>query len=154
MSDWLYRMPAVHLAEAADRGGARVWLYELCWGFGPHGASHGLDTLLLFGTTDVYGEVSSAGPSAVAATEQLSHLIRAEHLAFATSGDPGWTGFGMLQPWTRVYRPEAALVARIPRNALRPFLASGAASMSWASRRSCAGPNGIRTRLHLREAGA
>ena len=25
-----------------------MWLYELCWGFGPAGASHGLDTLLVF----------------------------------------------------------------------------------------------------------
>jgi para-nitrobenzyl esterase len=110
LSDWLYRMPALHLAEAADRGGARVWLYELCWGFGPHGASHGLDTLLLFGTADVDGEVTTAGPAAVAATEQLSQRIRAEHLGFATTGDPGWTRFRTSQPRTRVYRPEPVLV--------------------------------------------
>jgi para-nitrobenzyl esterase len=111
LSDWLYRMPALHLAEAADLGGAGVWLYELCWGFGPYGASHGLDTLLLFGTADVNGEVTTAGPAAVAATEQLSQLIRAEHLAFVTTGDPGWTRFRTRQPKTRVYRPEPALVA-------------------------------------------
>jgi para-nitrobenzyl esterase len=111
LSDWLYRMPALHVAEAADLGGARVWLYELCWGFGPHGASHGLDTLLLFGTADVDGEVTTAGPAAVAATEQLSQLIRAEHLAFATTGDPGWTRFRTPQRRTRVYNPEPVLVA-------------------------------------------
>jgi acetyl esterase/lipase len=44
---------ALHLAEADDRGGARVWLYELCWGFGPYGASRGLDTLRVFGTADL-----------------------------------------------------------------------------------------------------
>jgi para-nitrobenzyl esterase len=111
LSDWLYRMAALHLAEAAHRGGARVWLYELCWGFGPHGASHGLDTLLLFGTADVEGEVTAAGPGAVAATEQLSQFIRAEHLAFATTGDPGWTRFRTPQRMTRVYNPEPVLVA-------------------------------------------
>lgn len=110
LSDWLYRMPALHLAEAADHGGARVWLYELCWGFGPHGASHGLDTLLLFGTADVDGEVTTAGPAAVVATEQLSHLVRADHLAFATTGDPGWTRFRTPQRSTRVYDPEPLLV--------------------------------------------
>jgi para-nitrobenzyl esterase len=110
LSDWLYRMPALHLAEAADHGGARVWLYELCWGFGPHGASHGLDTLLLFGTVDVYGEVTAAGPDAVAATEHLSRRIRADHLAFARTGDPGWTRFRTSQLVTRVYRPEPELV--------------------------------------------
>jgi para-nitrobenzyl esterase len=111
LSDWLYRMPALHLAEAADLGGARVWLYELCWGFGPHGASHGLDTLLLFGTADMAGEVTTAGPAAVAATEQLSRLIRAEHLAFTATGDPGWTRFRTPQRRTRVYNPEPVLVA-------------------------------------------
>jgi para-nitrobenzyl esterase len=111
LSDWLYRMPALHLAEAAHLGGARVWIYELCWGFGPHGASHGLDTLLLFGTADIDGEVTTAGPAAVVATEQLSQLIRAEHLAFATTGDPGWTRFRTHQRATRVYNPEPVLVA-------------------------------------------
>ncbi len=111
LSDWLYRMPALHLAEAADAGGARVWLYELCWGFGPHGASHGLDTLLLFGTADSEGEVTAAGPAAVAATERLSRRIRAEHLAFAATGDPGWTRFRAPQRRTRVYRPEPVLAA-------------------------------------------
>jgi para-nitrobenzyl esterase len=111
LSDWLYRMPALHLAEAADLGGARVWLYELGWGFGPNGASHGLDTLLLFGTADVDGEVTTAGPAAVAASEQLSQLIRAEHLAFVTTGDPGWIRFRTQQRRTRVYGPEPVLVA-------------------------------------------
>ena len=111
LSDWLYRMPALHIAEAADRGGARVWLYELSWGFGPRGASHGLDTLLLFGTADVAGEVTTAGPAAVAATERLSQRIRAEHLAFAAAGDPGWTRFRTAEPWTRSYVPEPMLVA-------------------------------------------
>ena len=111
LSDWLYRMPALHLAEAAHLGRARVWLYELCWAFGPHGASHGLDTLLLFGTADLDGEVTTAGPAAVATTEQLSRLIRAEHLAFATTGDPGWTRFRTPQRRTRVYNPEPVLLA-------------------------------------------
>ena len=84
-------MPALHLAEAANRGGARVWLYELCWGFGPQGASHGLDTLLVLGTADLEGEVTTAGPAAVAEAEGLSASIRAELLDFAATGDPGWT---------------------------------------------------------------
>lgn len=110
LSDWLYRMPALHLAEAADRGGARVWLYELRWGFGPWGASHGLDTLLVFGTTDVHGEVTTAGPTALAQTRQLSQTIRADHLAFATTGDPGWPCFRRRERQTRVYDPEPGVV--------------------------------------------
>lgn len=111
LADWLYRMPALHLAEAADRGGARVWFYELGWGFGPAGASHGLDTLLLFGTTDLAREVTAAGLDAVAATEELSRLVRSEQVVFAATGDPGWTRFSVAEPRARVYRPEPALVA-------------------------------------------
>ena len=110
LSDWLYRMPAVHLAEAADVGGGRVWLYELCWGFGANGASHGLDTLLLFGTADLEGEVTAAGPAAVTSAAQLSSRLRADHLAFISTGDPGWTGFRAAQRLTRVYQPEPVLV--------------------------------------------
>ncbi len=114
LADWLFRMPALHLADAADVGGARVWLYELLWGFGPHGASHGLDTLLVFGTTDVRGEVTAAGPAALARTGQLSRTIRADHLAFATTGDPGWPRFRRHERLTRVYDPEPALVPYPP----------------------------------------
>lgn len=110
LSDWLFRMPALHLAEAAGIGGARVWFYELCWGFGPNGASHGLDTLLVFGTTDIEGEVNAAGPAALAEAARLSRTIRADHLAFAGTGDPGWPRFRRRDRLTRVYDPEPALV--------------------------------------------
>jgi para-nitrobenzyl esterase len=110
LSDWLFRMPALHLAEAAAVGGARVWLYELLWGFGPRGASHGLDTLLVFGTTDICGEVTAAGPAALAHTQRLSQTMRADHLAFATTGDPGWPRFRRRERLTRVYDPEPGLV--------------------------------------------
>jgi para-nitrobenzyl esterase len=110
LSDWLYRMPALHLAEAAESGGARVWLYELRWGFGPQGASHGLDTLLVFGTVDVNREVTAAGPSTVAEAGELSASMRAELLAFATTGDPGWPRFRVGERSTRVYDPGRDVV--------------------------------------------
>ncbi len=109
MSDWLFRMPTLHLAEAADAGGARVWLYELCWGFGSQGASHGLDTLLVFGTTDTAGEVTAAGPEAVARCAGLSELVRAELVAFATHGDPGWARHDPHTRATRIYDAESTV---------------------------------------------
>lgn len=110
MSDWLYRMPAVRLADAAESGGARVWLYELCRGFGPQGASHGLDTLLVLGTVDVDGEITAAGPAVVGEAEALSASMRAELVAFATTGDPGWGRYRAGERSTRVYIPERDLV--------------------------------------------
>jgi para-nitrobenzyl esterase len=50
-SDWLFRMPSLHLADAAHAGGGPVWFYELDWSFNSEeGASHCLDFLLIFGT--------------------------------------------------------------------------------------------------------
>lgn len=113
MSDWLCRMPALHLAEAAQAGGARVWLYELCWGFNSLGASHSLDTLLVFGTAEIKTGLTEAGPDAVAQARRLSELMRGEHLAFATKGDPGWALYRPHERDTRVYDADST-VARYP----------------------------------------
>ena len=113
LADWLFRMPTLHFAEAAHAGGARVWLYELGWGFGPQGASHGLDTLLVFGTTDIEGEVTAAGPAAVEEARRLSRVMRDEYIAFAATGDPGWARFDPRDRATRIYDADAT-VARYP----------------------------------------
>jgi para-nitrobenzyl esterase len=110
MADWLFRMPALHLAEAAHAGGARVWLYELCWGFGSAGASHTLDTLLVFGTAHINTRLTEAGPDAMAQARQLSELIRSEHQSFAATGDPGWARYEPRGRATRVYDTVSTVV--------------------------------------------
>ena len=110
LSDWLYRMATLHLAEAAHAGGAQVWLSELGWGFNSAGASHGLDTLLLFGTAHIDTGLTEAGPDAMAEALHLSELIRSEHLSFAATGHPGW---GRHEPdgrVTRVYDTASTVV--------------------------------------------
>jgi para-nitrobenzyl esterase len=111
LSDWLMRMPTLHLAEAARAAGARVWLSELCWGFGPLGATHGLDTVLVFGTADANGEITAAGQEQQA--QRLGDRMRAEVLAFAATGDPGWTPYDLDSQWTRVHDVEST-VTRYP----------------------------------------
>jgi para-nitrobenzyl esterase len=113
MSDWLWRMPALHLAEAAHAGGAQVWVYELCWGFNSLGASHSLDTLLVFGTAEIETGLMEAGPDAVAQAQRLSELMRAEHLSFAAAGDPGWGRYTPHERTARVYAAECT-IARYP----------------------------------------
>ncbi|ONI86586.1 hypothetical protein ALI144C_11410 [Actinosynnema sp. ALI-1.44] len=103
LSDWLFRMPAVHLADAAHAGGARVWLYELRWGFNAAGATHGLDTLLVFGTTHINTGLTQEGPDTMTQARDLSELIRSEHVAFAATGDPGWPRYEPRGRATRVY---------------------------------------------------
>ncbi|WP_433579046.1 carboxylesterase/lipase family protein [Nocardia brasiliensis] len=103
LSDWLFRMPTVHLAEAAYAGGSRVWFYELCWGIGPVGASHGLDTLLVFGTAHIDTGLTHTHSGTQAQARQLSESMRTEHLSFAFTGDPGWPRYRPHERTTRVY---------------------------------------------------
>jgi para-nitrobenzyl esterase len=91
-SDWLFRMPSLHLAEQA----AVAHFYELTWS-GVLGACHGLDVPLVF------GNLTSGLPATLiddlAAAEAVSARMRAAWIAFATSGDPGWPTFdsGLVQ---------------------------------------------------------
>ncbi|WP_232660752.1 carboxylesterase/lipase family protein [Pseudonocardia sp. TRM90224] len=103
MSDWLMRMPSLHLAEAHAAGRGNAWVYELGWWFGPAGASHSLDVLLLLGTLH-HGDLLAAAtrPDAAAEADRLGRLMRAEWLSFATTGDPGWARYADGRA-TRVY---------------------------------------------------
>jgi para-nitrobenzyl esterase len=110
LSDWLFRMPTLHMAETAQANGARVWLYELRWGFGAAGASHGLDTLLLFGTAHIDTGLAEAGSDSAAHAEELSELIRSEHLSFARTGNPGWAHYDPQGRMTRIYDTTSRVV--------------------------------------------
>ncbi len=118
-SDWLFRMPSFHLAQAQTVGGGRAYLYELTWPApgmgGAFGACHGLDVPLVF------GNLSSGQPAALigeaASAEVLSTLMRDAWTAFAIHGDPGWpvydTGQRLtqlfdIQPTVTVYPEEAS----------------------------------------------
>ena len=93
-SDWLFRMPSLHLAR--DHGG-RTFLYELTTAApgqgGVLGACHGLDVPLVFGTRTgvLSGILLGAEPGAEIA--EASAAMRAAWTAFARTGDPGW------DPW-------------------------------------------------------
>ena len=90
-SDWLFRMPSLHLAERAA-----AHFYELTWS-GVLGACHGLDVPLVF------GNLTSGQPAMLiddlVAAEAVSARMRAAWIAFATTGDPGWPTFdsGLVQ---------------------------------------------------------
>jgi para-nitrobenzyl esterase len=104
-SDWLFRMPTLHLAQAHAMSGGTTYLYELeaQAPAGPFGACHALDIPLVFGA---YGEGVSAmltGPEPPAEFTALGDLMRREWLAFATCGNPGWSPYGTGHRTTRVY---------------------------------------------------
>ncbi len=95
-ADWLMRMPSLHLADAHVAGGGQAWTYELAWGPGPNGASHSLDALLVLGTLDV----DKMGGDAA---RRVARRMRADWLAFATTGAPGWAPYDVTTRPTRVY---------------------------------------------------
>lgn len=108
-SDWLFRMPSLHLADAAHTGGGRVSLYELCWSFNSEqGASHCLDFLLIFGTlgSDEVRAHRSAHPNAANEITHVSHRMRTDWVTFATTGEPGWAPYDPHTRTTRVYNAE------------------------------------------------
>ncbi|PPJ35828.1 carboxylesterase [Nocardia nova] len=105
-TDWLFRMPSLHLADAAHAGGGPVWLYELAWSFNSEqGASHSLDFLLLFGTLspDEVRAHRSAHPNAANEITRVAQHMRTDWVSFATNGNPGWAPYEPHTRTTRVY---------------------------------------------------
>lgn len=116
-SDWLFRMPSLHLAEAHARGGGRAFVYEVTWEDGPLGACHGIDVPLVFGnpgrgqTAAVLGEITDA-------TKALADQLRTAWSSFAVTGDPGWPAYTLDERLTRLFDVPPA-VAPYPEEASR-----------------------------------
>lgn len=111
-SDWLFRMPSLHLAEAQLRAGGVAYLYELTWPApglgGMFGACHGLDVPLVFGNLTAGQPAMLIGdptPEAAAISEQM----RTAWTAFATKGDPGWPTYDTGS--TRIFDVEPLVTA-------------------------------------------
>jgi para-nitrobenzyl esterase len=104
-SDWLFRMPTLHLAQAHAMSGGSTYLYELTARApaGPFGACHALDLPLVFGS---YGQgigLMLTGSEPPADFVALGDLMRREWISFATCGHPGWPAYGSEHRTTRVY---------------------------------------------------
>ena len=95
-SDWLFRMPTIHLAQAQIAGRGRAYVYELTWSSpevgDTFGACHGLDVPLVFGNLSS-GVAGMLIGSPTPEVEALSAHMRGAWTAFATHGDPGWPAY-------------------------------------------------------------
>nr|WP_202527367.1 carboxylesterase family protein [Streptomyces sp. SID486] len=90
-TDWFYRLPALRLAEAQTRHGARAHLYEFAWSSpafgGALGACHAVDVPFVF------DNLADPGFAPLLGGAQPQHIADSTHAAwvsFATTGDPGW----------------------------------------------------------------
>ncbi|OHV73013.1 carboxylesterase family protein [Pseudofrankia sp. BMG5.36] len=97
ISDWLFRMPSLQLAEARIAAGGRAHVYELTWSApglgGALGACHGLDVPLVFGNLTSGRPAMLIGENPTAEAIALSAQMRAAWTAFAADGDPGWPAY-------------------------------------------------------------
>ncbi|MEU8149585.1 carboxylesterase family protein [Nonomuraea sp. NPDC048901] len=114
-SDWLFRMPTLHLAEAQVAGGGQAYLYDLTWQSPGTGgllrACHGLDGPLLFGTYDAHLGPVAIGPEHTAEARALTAQIRPAWTAFAGTGDPGWPAYDPRQRLTQVFDTTSSVTA-------------------------------------------
>ena len=113
-SDWLFRMPSLHLAAAHVAGGGRAHLYEVTYrapaSGGILGACHALDVPLVFGTLTVARDVF--GDPAPQQAVEVSSRMRAAWRSMATDGDPGWSPFDEDQRLTGVFDAAPTLQAQ------------------------------------------
>jgi para-nitrobenzyl esterase len=95
-SDWLFRMPSLHLAQAQLGAGGSAHLYELTWPApgmgGVLGACHGLDVPLVFGNLTA-GQPAMLIGDDITAAAVVSQQMRHAWTAFAEYGDPGWPSY-------------------------------------------------------------
>ena len=114
-SDWLFRMPSLHLAEAQAAAGGRAHVYELTWPApgmgGVFGACHGLDVPLVFGNLDRGQPAVLIGETPSPEAEALSARMRAAWASFAAHGDPGWPAYDTERRLVQLFDTEPAVTA-------------------------------------------
>ncbi|MGI5507217.1 carboxylesterase/lipase family protein [Lentzea sp. CA-135723] len=109
-SDWLFRMPSLHLAEAQIAGGGRAHVYEVT--YAPtemFRACHGVDVPLVFGNLDVGGTAAVLG-EVTPVVEEVSARMRTAWSGFALYGDP-WPAYDPSVRLTRVFGEQDEVVA-------------------------------------------
>jgi para-nitrobenzyl esterase len=121
-SDWLFRMPSLHLAEAQVAGGGRAHFYELTWGApgmgGGLGACHGLDVPLVFGNMRGGLPAMLLGEGPYEEAEELSARVRAAWTGFASGDGTGWPAYDLEQRLVRLF-DTSPTVAAYPEEASR-----------------------------------
>jgi len=103
-SDWLFRMPSLHLAQAHAAAGGRTFLYEVrCPApVKDLGACHAIDVPLVFGVYQGVGQMLF-GPDPPASAVAVGDQMRQQWAAFAADGDPGWPPYAPGRRATRIF---------------------------------------------------
>jgi para-nitrobenzyl esterase len=118
-TDWMFRIPAVRVAEAHQAGPGSTHMYEFTWPSplldGRLGACHALEIGFVFDTIDSAGGDQLFGPTA---PRQLAAAKHGAWVDFATTGDPGWAAYDAVERPTMIF-DVASDVVRDPRSGER-----------------------------------
>ncbi|HXM58020.1 MAG TPA: carboxylesterase/lipase family protein [Candidatus Dormibacteraeota bacterium] len=121
-TDRVFRMPAIHLAEAQARHTPDVWMYLFTWESpildGALRACHALEIPFVWNTLATPGAEGFTGTGPAA--DALAHEMHSTWVAFARTGDPGWERYEEGRRATRVFGPGSG-VAEDPRGSVRRF---------------------------------
>lgn len=95
LRDWMYRIPALRVAEARAAHEAPTYVYRFEWRTplydGRLGATHALEVPFVFDNLHVPSSRNLTGPTPP--TELAEHMHRV-WVTFATTGSPGWAPYG------------------------------------------------------------
>jgi para-nitrobenzyl esterase len=108
-SDFVYRMPTLHIAQAHAAGGGTTHLYEFCFDASPIAAAHTTEIPLVFGTLD--SPAGSALYGSSPAAETVSREMSGSWRSFATKGDPGWPAYDIAEQLTRVFDAPSGITS-------------------------------------------
>ncbi|HEV2581124.1 MAG TPA: carboxylesterase/lipase family protein [Ktedonobacteraceae bacterium] len=96
VTDWFFRVPAIRLAEARTAGKGATYMYEMAWRSpqfgGRMGACHGLELSFVFDNLDQEENRAMVGDNP---PQQLADAMHSAWVAFAISGDPGWSRYDL-----------------------------------------------------------
>jgi len=83
LSDAVFRIPTLHLAQAHAAAGGRTWLYDFAWSGPTLGAAHCIDLPFVFGNPGSHFAARFLGSPPPADVHPLSERIRRSWLNFA-----------------------------------------------------------------------
>ena len=115
ITDWFFRIPAIRLAEAHGKNRGTTYMYEFAWRSplfnGRLGACHALEIGFVFDRLDREGNGGLAGREA---PQALADVMHKAWVAFATSGNPGWTAYDARQRTVMRFGADGGTVVRDP----------------------------------------
>ncbi len=109
-SDWMWRIPAIRVAEAQTKNATSAYMYEFTWRSpqfdGRLGACHSIEIPFVFDTLGS-GTEPLLGPNP---PQRLADTMHAAWVTFARTGDPGWPRYELSRRATMRFGPTSGVV--------------------------------------------